>query len=55
MLTGFYQEHKKDSKKKHVKDIRIFLKKKKKKSADTPVSNLDFLAILNLKKKRSIT
>ena len=52
MLTGFSQEHKKDSKKKHVKHVRIFLKKKKK-SADTLVSNVEIF--LKKKKKRSIT
>ena len=31
MANEYYQKHKKDSKNKHMKDIKIFLKKKKRK------------------------
>ena len=30
MINNYYQQHKKSFEKKHVKDIKIFLKKKKK-------------------------
>ena len=38
MVNKYYQKHKKSIKKKHVKDIKIFLKKKKTDSANILLS-----------------
>ena len=52
MVNKFYQKHKKDSKKKHVKDIKIFLKKKKTKSANMLKKDIN---ILQKKKKKGFS
>ena len=48
MVNKYYEKHKEKLQKKHVKDIKIFLKKKKTKSANMLASNIE----ISLKKKK---
>ena len=40
MTTNYYQKHKEKLKEKHVKDIKIFLKKKKTKDKKRPETDI---------------
>ena len=52
MTNNYYQKNKEKLKKKHVKDIKISLKKKKTKSVNMLVSDIEIF--LKKKKKRSV-
>ena len=51
MVKNFYQNTKKDSEEKHVKDTKIFLKKKRMKAKKRPEKDIKIL--LKKKKKKS--
>ena len=53
MATNYYKNTKKSSEKKHVKDIKIFLKKKKAKGDKRPEA--DIKIFLKKKKKKSVS
>ena len=53
MTNNYYQNPKKNSKKKHMKDIKIFLKKKKTNGKTRPKKDIKIL--LKKKKKKSFS
>ena len=53
MTNNYYQKHKKDSKKKHVEDIKIFLMKKKTKCKKRLEKDIKILLKKKRKKRRN--
>ena len=55
MTNNYYQKTKKSFEKKHVKDVKILLKKKKKKGKKAPETDIKIFLKKKKKKKASVS